>query len=509
MSKIFLSKKILILLLSVIILSIHLVHSFNLRSIGYDRIPEPYVVMDERTYIWQSLSIRKSGIPIGWVAELQSYTKRIGGNLNGFNITVDGKFPNFTTYRDFPKPAVAVVEMDYGKGLRHTQIVQPFLEKPPLGSLILGALVPNSIQRVEDLSPNDFRKMSLYLATLTEILIFLLGWQIVRNPFFGLLAAVLYGSIPTFILLSHYALLENVLTPLLLLMLNLLIWVNQHSAERLSNLGIFLAGVAAGFTALTKQAGWPIIFAGIFILWFWKFPFRRILLFSVPAFLIGSLYFIWGLYLAPTLFVSLYLAEGVQKGFVGSLNLLANMMKINILNFPFDGFWLGGFISIFFIPKEKRLIPIFASIIAVLFGALILAGFNNSWYLIPLIPFMSIAIAYLVWRVITQPTLFEIMLFFLTFFSSSFFWGYIVFKNPPNIPHYQYQPFNLYRLLFLFFLIFGLAWEIFPKLKRFKIFWIILMGGITYQLIIWNDRALLYMISHWGRLPLIFTLGVE
>lgn len=509
MSEIFLNKKILITSLSVIILSIHLVHSFNLRSIGYDRIPEPYVVMDERTYIWQGLSIRRSGIPIGWVAELQSYTKRIGGNLNGFNITVDGKFPNFTTYRDFPKPAVAVVEMDYGKGLRHTQIVQPFLEKPPLGSLILGALVPSNIQRVEDVSPNDFRKMSLYLATLTEILIFLLGWQIVRNPFFGLLAAVLYGSVPIFILLSHYALLENVLTPLGLLMLNLLIWIHNYPKRQFSNWGLFSAGVVAGVAALTKESGWSFIFLGMFLLWFWKFDRKSLILFSLTSICLGLLYFIWVLYLAPTLFKALFLAEGVNKGFVGSLNLLTSITKINIINFPFEGWWLTGFISFLLIPKERRYVPVFASIIAILLSALVLIGFNNPWYLIPLIPFMCIGMASIVWRVITNPALFESMLFFLTLFSISFFWGFILFHNPEGIPHYQYQPFNLYRLFFILSLGIGLLWQFAPWLKKFKFLWIIFMIVLLYQIIQWNDRSLFYILSHWGKIPPVFTLGVE
>lgn len=499
----------LIVLVSIIILVIHLIHAFNLRSIGYDRIPDPQFIMDERTYIWQGLSIRKSGIPIGWVAEIESYPNKVVDELRGFNIAVDSKLPTLENFRDFPKPAMSVVLMDYGKGLRHTSIIQPFIEKPPLGGLILGAFIPDNISSIDEIQPWDFRRMSLYLAILTEILIFLLGWQIFRNPLIGLASALLYGSIPTFILLSRYALLENVLTPFLLLMLNLLIWVNNNPSHRFSKLGIILAGIFAGCSALTKQSGWPIIFMGIFLLWFWKFSKKSILLFLLTAFFLGSLYFVWVLYLAPTLFKDLFLAEGINKGFVGSLNLLTAMIKINIINFPFDGFWLTGFISLLLIPKEKKFIPVFASIVAVLIGALILVGFNNSWYFIPLIPFMCMAMSYLIWRVATQPNIFEIMIFFLTIFSSSFYWGYIVFKTPPEAPHYQQQAFNLYRLFFLLFLGSGIAWQSINYLKKFKFFWIIIMLLIFYQIIQWNEQALLYMISNWGKLPPIFILGVE
>lgn len=506
--KLYLGKN-LLAILSVILLSIHLVHSFNLRSIGYDRIPEPFYIMDERTYIWQGLSIRKSGIPMGWIAELQSYPNRVGGNLKGFNITVNGVLPTLSNYKDFPKPVVAVVEMDYGKGIRHTQLIQPLIEKPPLGSLILGLGVPDKLSSIIDVSPTDFRRVTLYLALVTEILMFLLGWQLFKNPMAGLLSAVLYGSIPTFILLSHYALQENVLTPILLLMLNLLIFAKQNEGKYFSKLGIVLAAVSAGLSSLVKETGWFFILLGIFLLWFWKFPRRLIILFTLVAVSLGILYFLWVLYLAPDLFFKLFLAEGVNKGFVGSLNLLTSITKVNIINFPFEGWWLTGFISLLFIPKEKRYVPIFASIIAILLSALCLIGFNNPWYFMPLIPFMCLALTYLLWKVIFNPSLFEIMFFFLTIFSISFFWGYIVYKNPSDIPHYQYQPFNLYRILFVLFLGSGLVWEFLPKVKRFKIFWIILMIGIIYQTIIWNDRALFYILSHWGKIPSMFILGVE
>lgn len=504
------NKKKLTIFLTVAILIIHLFYSHNLRSIGYDRVPDSSTIMDERTYTWQGLSIRKNGIPIGWVAEIVDlYPNRMGGDLVGFKIGRNREFPNLHNFRNFPQPLYAVIQFDYGKGVRHTQIIQPYLEKPPLGGLIFSAFIPPRVEKVTDVSPWDFRRASLYLALLTEIFIFLLGWQIFDNAFIGLLSALFYGSIPTFILLSRYALLENVLTPQILLMLNLLIFIKKGRYQRFSLICVVTAGIVAGLAALTKQAGWIIIFLGIFLLWFWQFNFKKILLFSIPAFFLGCSYFIWGLYLSPDLFINLYLAEGIQKGFVGSLNLLTSAIKINILNFPFEGWWLSGFMVLLLIPRERQFIPIFASVVAIIMGALLMIGYNNSWYLIPLIPFMCLAFANLTWRVLIQPKVFEIVVFFFTLLSTAFYWGYIVFKNPPDIPHYQYQPFNLYRLLFLLFLVIGVAWNLLPQLKKFKILWIILMVGLIYQLIIWNDRALIYMISHWGKLPSVFSLGVE
>lgn len=494
-------------LVTVLVLS-QVYHSFILRQIGYDWIPDPFVVMDERTWVWQGLGIRANGIPAGW-SDLPIYRQGQEGNIDGFNLSVDGVKPNLSNFAGFPKPVRAVLQFDYGKGIRQTQFVQPLIEQPPVGSIILGLLVPPSVDTFTKLFPADFRKMSLYLAVATQVLIFIVGWQLFKNVVIGALASILYGSVPTFMLMSRYGLLENVLTPIILVMISLLLLVTHLKNQIFLKTLLVCAGVLAGLAGLIKISGWVALVIGVGMLFQLGYRFKRTLFFAVPAILVGSLFFAWGLYLAPRLFVDMLLG-GVERGFVGSLNLLTSALKVNIINFPFDGWWLGGFLSLLLIDWKDRNRLLAVPVIAILFSALVPSGLNNPWYYIPLIPFMCLGIALFFWQVAENPSIFRLLTFFLVYLSSSFYWGYIVFKTPADAPHYQHQPFGLYKLLFLAFLLLGLIWHKFPeKLIRFKAVWVVFILLVVYQMVSWNYRSFLYILSQWGRIPPVFILGVE
>ena len=491
----------LINLLVIILLIFELHHSFYLRGIGYDQIPETSIVLDERTWVWQGLSIRSSGIPAGW-SELPVYRKGFG-KVDGLNLAYDGIKPNLSNYSNFPKPIHSIVEMDNGKGIRHTVLVQPLIEKAPLGGLILSLWVPSSVKTFTDLVPHDLRKGSLYMAVVTQTLIFVLAWQVFKNPWIGLLSSTLYGNIPIYLLMSRYALLENVMNPFLLLMLILLNFTKDYPHK--SKILLVLCGVVAGLATLVKITAWAFVLVGFFLLLYWRIRFKSTAFFLIPAILVGFLYFIWGFYLDPKLFYDIFFHLGTYEGFVGSLNFLTNAVKVNILHFPFEGWWLMGFISLILLPKQKELSSIYSAIIAGLVAAIAFVGYNNPWYYIPLIPFFCIAIASFFWMVATKPSLFNIPIFFLGFFSISFFWGYIVYKTPAELPYWAYQKYNLYRFLFFFFMICGLGWSLYQS-KKIKFLWIILMLFIIFYMLIWNERSLFYILSHWGKIPEIVVL---
>lgn len=490
-------------LLAIILLIFQLHRSFYLRGIGYDQIPDTSIVMDERSWVWQGLSIRSSGIPAGW-SELQVYRKGFG-KVDGLNLAYEGIKPNLSNYSNFPTPLISIVEMDYGKGIRHTLLVQPLIEKPPLGGLILSLWVPPSVKTFTDLTPHDLRKGSLYMAIVTQALIFVLGWQVFKNPWIGLLASTLYGNIPVYILMSRYALLENVMNPFLLLMLILLNFIKDNPFK--SKGLLVICGIIAGLATLVKITAWIFVLAGFFLLFYWRVGLRRASFFLIPAILVGSLYFIWGFYLDYKLFYDIFFSLGTFGGFVGSLNFLTNAVKVNILHFPFEGWWLMGFISLALLPGQKELSSIYGAIIAGLVAALAYVGYNNPWYYLPLIPFCCIAIASFLWRVATKPSVFNTFIFFLGFFSISLFWGFIVYKTPESLPYWAYQKYNLYRFLFFFFIISGLGWSLYNnKLKRFKFIWFILMFLIVFYMLSWNERSLYYILSHWGKIPEIVVL---
>lgn len=478
----------------------------DIRKIGYSVIPDPFIILDEHTNVWHGLSLRSSGIPTAWsildAYKVNSKKTGAGGRIDGFNINIDGRMAALANYSNYPKPVLADVEIDFGRGLSHTQIVQPYLDHPPFGALVLSLAVPNSVKTFAELNNYDLRQMSLYLGILTQLLIFILALQVTKKPLLGIMAGLIYATVPSYVLLSRYALLENVLSPLFLINLILFIYAKGRLEKRkdklLSGL-LVIAGIVGGLMALTKLAGWILIVGGIVLLYLWKFKFRQILLYAIPAILAGGLYFAWGIFLAPKLFLDLFLFQSVGRGFLGSINLLVTALRVSIFNFPLDGWWIGGFVALLFIPKKKEYLPVVGGTLAVLFSALGLVGANFPWYFIPLIPFMCIATAYLLYYLATQPSAINIMLAFFVFVSSSLYWGYGVFQKS--------QPFNLYRLTFLTFLAAGVFWTFSKRSSKYKKIW---FSGIILMLLILaflNRRGLFFILDNWGKLPLIYTPG--
>lgn len=495
-----------VILIAVIVLLFAILrYSFYLRSIGYDHVPDTFVILDERTNVWHGLSIRKSGVPAAW-SNLGVYKNGSGGDISNLNLSVNQKHPSILNFRNFPKPVYVLSPIDFGveRGIKHLSFVQPYLDHPPLGALVLSSFVKNDVQTFADLSANDFRRGSLWLGVICGVLIFILGLQTNGNPFVGLLAAAIYGSVPTFNLLSRYGLLENVLNPLMLLSLNLLIFSQKRL--RFQKGILLLAGVASGLCALTKVTGWSVLTIGIVLLWYWRIKLKDSLYFIIPSIFLGLLYFVWGLYLSPGLFIDVFRYQGLERGFIGSINFLVSATRVGILNFPFDGWWIGGFLSLALTPFKKEYAPIFFSALIFLLTALFLGGANYPWYFMPFIPFMCIATALFIWKIAVSPTFMEVLIFFLIFVSSSFYWGYGVFQASLQSTNYQ-QPFGAYRPILLFFILAILAWFKFSKFKRFRILWFLSMVILAVLLIRLNERSLYFILSHWGKFPSLYTPG--
>lgn len=478
----------------------------DLRLPGYNVIPDPFIILDEHTNVWHGLSLRKTGIPVAW-SILDSYmvdskTMGAGGKVDGFNLSVDGYKPNFSNYSLFPKPVIGIAEFDFGRGMSYTRLVQPYLDHPPFGAVVLSLFVSKEATTFSEVNNYDLRRSSLYLAILTQILIFVLALLITRKPLVGLIASTVYATVPSYVLLSRYALLENVLSPLVLAGIILLILararLENKKIDGLFRTMLLLAGIVGGLCALTKLTGWIFILASVVLLYLWKFKFKHILIYAIPAFFIGILYFVWGLYLSPKLFTDLLLLQS-SRDFIGSINLLVTFFRVSIFNFPLDGWWIGGFIALLMIPREKEYLPIIIAITAALFSALGLVGANYPWYFIPLIPFMAIAIAVFFYNLATKPSFLSILFSFFTFISGSFYWGWGVFQKK--------QPFTLYRLILLLFIGMGIFWALNRKTDKFKKIWYIGVIVLLLVLAILNRRSIFFILEHWGKLPLIYTPG--
>jgi len=118
------------------------------------------------------------------------------------------------------------------------------------------------------------RSSSVFIGIITQLLIAIVTYQITKNYFATIVSSFAYATVPSFLLLSRYAQLENVLTPLLLLSLSILLLVNQNRKKmtpKLTLAMILVASVISGLCALTKISGWISVILGTLLLYRWKF----------------------------------------------------------------------------------------------------------------------------------------------------------------------------------------------------------------------------------------------
>jgi len=468
------------------------------RSIGFAKIPDNKI-FDERNYVLQGLGLRTNGVSIGY-SDSGEYTKMPDSvndtKLEGFSILVNGVQPNLNNLKAFPKPVISVNEFDFGYGTQHVKFVQPFLDHPPLGGLIYSLGVSKEAKSFLDIKPEDYRKPALYLAVITSILLFIFVYQVFKNPVIALLSTVAYNTTPSYLLITRFALLENLVAPLALLSLNLLM-LGKHLKEnnKKTYIVLALAGFVAGLNILAKEAAIGFLLGGIFLLIYYKIPKSKIFTYTLSSLIPILIYVFWGYWYFQGLFGKI-LIFNVSRGFLGSLNFINIFSSIGFKNFTFDGWWIWGFLSLVLIyyAARKKAAPILIPLLCELFIILFLSGINYPWYYFALIPLLSSAAGYVLWNLIVNPNILTLSMFFLFPLSSSFYWGYTVFHMPPQS--------STYRILIIFFMLLGAIRIVFSKYKVVTRLWVIVFSFIIILLVGLNHRAILYILANWSNLPI-------
>lgn len=466
--------------------------TFRLRTLGLEYVPEVGEILDENDFAWIGKSILTTGVPTAW-SDFEVYSrlpdKKVTLGIEGFSISINGQVPTWRTYRFFPKPVVKVETLDYGKGDRYIRFVQPYLDHPPLAGIIYALGVGKESKTFKDIPPSQFRYPTVWLSVATGLLLFFLGTQLYGAEV-GLMAFLFYSTVPSFIFATRLALAENVLTPFFLASVNLLL-LGKKLNKRIF---FFLAGILAGLSGLTKLSGWSVILCGILLLLIWQRTKKEFLFFFFPAVVLAGLYFVWSFYLAGPLIWQIILGQSART-FWGAVSNWHHFSRVNLLHFPLDGWWLGGFIILAFIFSFKEYWELLVISGSYLLTVLFLGGGSYAWYYFPFIPFLSLAVAILIKRLVVNFSFLGMALFFIFPFSSSFYWGFTVFHQGASLQW-------LYRLIILFFVVSGVV-----ILKRdrqnplIKFCWFIFWVFLVHRLYLWNYRSVLYLLENWGKLP--------
>jgi len=474
--------------------------SHQKRSVAYSTVPDSDM-LDELSYAWQGMSIRQTGVPIGWsdsgVYHGGDINKRgeVGG-IKDFYIQFNDQGVNFSNITKFKRPFYAILDFNVFKqtqsrtltGIRQIDLVAPFFDHPPLGGLIYSLGTTAQTKTFSDATTFQTRKISLYLAIITSFLLFALAFILTKNSWVGALGVAIYNFAPSYFFASRLAVLENILAPFALTHLIILYLSFRYPANRLKLLG--LAGLVGGLMMLVKESGMGFVLGSLILMRLEKLSKKDfyifIKFFSLPV----ILYIIWGMYLSADVFFKVLIFNSSRQ-FWGALNFLTIFTSLRFKDFPFDGWWIFGFASFLILGLRKTKTPILWAIpVAVhLILILFLGGYNYSWYYLALSPFLALASALVLWQLFVYPNFAELITFTIIPASSSLFWGREITQHSPSIMEYR----------LLLFTTLGLgSWANLKNNKKILMAWRIFFVLLILILLVLNYRSLTYLMSHWG-----------
>lgn len=232
--------------------------TFVLRAHNYDREP-PGGHLEEMLYAWSGIYLVETGVPVSW-SDL-----------------------------DYPKRAEVYRGIIDYHGITKTSVrlYKPWLDEPPLYSLVLGAFAHyHHADRHLVIPAAYIREPAVLISSLVGILVFLIAFE-VSGFYTGILAMLLYGTIPTLVIGSRLAVGENWVTLFYTLGAYLLI----KFVKRPNYLYLLLFPILAGLAGLGKPTGFFVLPIALYFAFAKKF--YKTLIYMILGIIPFVVFFIW------------------------------------------------------------------------------------------------------------------------------------------------------------------------------------------------------------------------
>jgi membrane-associated HD superfamily phosphohydrolase len=211
--------------------------------------------------------------------------------------------------------------------------------------------------------------------------------------------------------------------------------------------------------------------------------------------LVGLLYPVYGLIVAPSLYLQIILSQS-NRGFSAALNLLEQVVQPTFKNWFTDGWWTGGwlisFVYLFRLRKKKKAKLLIFSFISLILVTLLMSSANYPWYFISATPFLSMFVGVFLCDLWVSPRFEKILLFFIFLFSSSFYWGFNVLNQESTRVGF------VYKMFLLVLIIASLGNSRFRRFRWWKWGWYIFFALVLHRLFLWNFRSITYLVANWG-----------
>lgn len=391
----------------IIVFFIVLTLTFILRAHNFDRVPV-MGHLEEQMFAWAGINLIERGIPRAWSS------------------------------LDFPERAIVykgAVSYKGGEPTVYVNMVEPWLEQPPLFSLLSGGFAHLYQANRDEVIPTSFIRTPVVLASIfTSAMIFLIT-RLISGYWIGILAMLVYGVTPILVLGSRLAVPENIIALIYLIVIYLLIKFQLDQRFKY----LLLVPLLVGIAGLSKATGFFIIFLAIYIVLIkHKFKYALYLFATTLPFVIA--FFAYGLYFDQEIFWRITAIQASRPVGFGSLGWFFVSPAYDIVELV-DGWFIFLLLSAaFFLFSPKAGIKRFISLALVFWIAVVMVSGGETdllpWYRYPSYPLLAILGA---WGL---QILFKRADFFATFLIVGLLLGNrMLLVNPfrPNIAPIQFR----------------------------------------------------------------------
>ncbi len=361
----------------ILTLIIVLVLTFILRAHNFEKTPA-IGNLEEMLYAWSGIYLVETGVPISW------------------------------STLDYPKRAKyfsGVIKSNGGKPDAGVNLYKPWLDEPPLFSLLVGSFAHLYGAKRTDMIPAAFiRTPVIIIAFFTSIVIFLIA-RFVSGFWTGVLAILVYGTTPIIVFGSRLAVPENLIAFLFSLTLLLILFYLKKPKFRY----LVLIPLFAGLAGLSKPTGFFIAPIAIYFA-ITKKDFKGVIYIFLGTLLFILLYILYGLHYDSEIFWRITSLQSFRPVGFGSLAwyLVSPSYDWRTLIDSWYIFLTAAFVFYIFLPfQDHRKIVIFSLVYWVI--VVMLSGGEGdllAWYRYPTFPLLSIIGAWGLLYLIKNPNFF-------------------------------------------------------------------------------------------------------
>jgi 4-amino-4-deoxy-L-arabinose transferase-like glycosyltransferase len=415
-----------------------LLFTFILRAHNYDRVP-PLGHLEELLYGWSGIYLIETGVPVSW------------------------------STLDYPKRAeVYIGDIGFKGGPPHQSVTlyRPWLDEPPLFSLMTGGVAHlNGADRNSLLPTSDIRIPSIILAFLTSLMLFVIGKKL-SGFWTGLLAMLIYGTVPIFVFASRLAVPENLIA-FFVTVITYLMLKFRESPRFIWLLPIpFLVGIAG----LSKPTGYfilPLVLYLVFKKQFLKNKISQALIRNLVFLIIFTIPFVaaffwYGYHFDKEIFWNIISIQGQRPVGFASLGWFFSSPAFDI-NFLTDSWYIFGLLALAYFlfnpPTDEKRLVIFIIVYEIII--MMLSGGEADllpWYRYPFFPLLSLVIVWALQKLVKD----------YSFFSSFLIIGMLLGNRMLLVnPFHPRTSTQAYRTIFSLSLLPALLYTIFkPKWLR-------------------------------------------